>query len=151
LVRSVEQELVGEHVELHPHRPGRFLTVALEHAQATGIHDADAILQVLELCFVQRWQVQAVVLQVRHAEKDLSREGVRLQVAKDDLADVPADVYEVVGLEDMLISQDKAVPLQGAQDVGARTRKEVRYDVPVEIVVLNFIGIRLEQQAAHGT
>jgi hypothetical protein len=67
------------------------------------------------------------------------------------LADVPADVYEVVGLEDMLISQDKAVPLQGAQDVGARARKIVRYDVPVEIVVLNFIGIRLEQQAAHGT
>jgi hypothetical protein len=70
LVRSVEQELVGEHVELHPHRPGRFLAVALEHAQATGIHDADAILQVLELCFVQRRQVQAVVLQVRHTEKD---------------------------------------------------------------------------------
>ena len=151
LVGGVEQQLMREHVELHAHRPRRLLAVALEHAQTADVHDSDAILQVLGLSFVHRWQVQAVELEVRHAEKYEPGESVRLQVPENDLANVPADVQEVVDLENVFVNLDKSIPLQCTQDVGVRTRKEVRYDILVEVVILNFVDVRFEQESVDYT
>jgi hypothetical protein len=128
----MQQELVYEDVELHTHRPGRFFAVALQHAETACVQDSQAVLEVRELCLVYRRQIQTVVLEVRHAEKDEARERFRLQVSEDDLANVPADVDEMLCAEDMRVDEHKMVPVQCLHDSRIRTRQEVCHEILVE-------------------
>jgi hypothetical protein len=146
LVRRVDEELVREDVQLHAHGPRWLLAVALQHAEAAGVHDPQASLQLVELRFVQRRQVQAVVFQVRQAEEHESRERLRLEVSEDDLSDVPADVDEVLRREDVLVDEDKVLPRQRLQHLVVRARQEKGDHVLVECAVFRVVAVRVEQQ-----